>query len=310
MLGRMKICRNRPRPVFVALVLGLLSAPVGGCGVALAEGPGAVERPYPGLTYRHEVRKDPRPQRLYWATVDLADPKVSLRVAPGGADPDGSGKWQTTLMRPTAIARREAFELTVNGDFFDIQKAPAPANPQPAPTAENPNATPAYTPDTWAVVMGPAATDGRAWNWRLDAQPCLVVKKSGAVSIEMLARPRPDDAQVISGNTMLVQDGKPVPNPNTARHPRTVVGLDAAGKRLTILVVDGRRPTVADGMTYAELAAELIAAGCDRGFNLDGGGSTVMVIRSGDRYEIKNSPSGFFERPVANVLGVDVKDAK
>ena len=65
----------------------------------------AIERPYPGVTYRAEVRKDPA-QRLYWATIDLTDPKVSLHVSPAGPDPDGPGKWQTTLMTPSSIARR------------------------------------------------------------------------------------------------------------------------------------------------------------------------------------------------------------
>lgn len=298
--------RSQPPFVVFAAALACATACLCPCVVARADGPPAtapaVERPYPGVTYRQEVRKDPA-QRLFWATVDLSEPKVSLHVSAGGPDPDGPGKWQTTLMTPTSIAKREGFELTVNGDFFDFKR-------EPGEPKEAPGVLPTYKAGAWAVVIGPAATDGRAWNWRLEPAPCLVVKKSGAASIEPLARPRPDDAHVIAGNAMIVQDGKPVPNTNAARHPRTVVGLDAAAKRLTILVVDGRRPGLAEGMNYAELSREMIAAGCDRALNFDGGGSSVMVLRAGDRFEIKNSPSSFFERPVANVLGVDVKDAK
>ena len=33
------------------------------------------------------------------------------------------------------------------------------------------------------------------------------------------------------------------------RHPRTVAGLDAQGTKLTLLVVDGRKPGVAIGMS-------------------------------------------------------------
>jgi exopolysaccharide biosynthesis protein len=63
-------------------------------------------------------------------------------------------------------------------------------------------------------------------------------------------------------------------------------------------------------MNYADLAKEMLAAGCDRALNLDGGGSSVMVLREGDKFVIKNQPSNEKERPVANVLGVDVKEAK
>lgn len=264
----------------------------------------AAEHPYPGIAYRHEVRKEPA-QRLFWATIDLTDPRVSPHVAPAGPDPDGDGKWQTTLTPPTAVARREGFELTVNGDFFAIRKADGgsfeqkPGDPPPA-----------YRAATWATVLGPAATDGRPWAQAAKPRPCLVVKKSGKVTMETLTKAGDDDAQVIAGNVMLVEGGKAVPRENPARHPRTVVGLDAAGTHLTILVLDGRRPGVAEGMSYAELSRELIAAGCDRALNLDGGGSSVMVIRTGDRFDIKNHPSNESERPVANVLGIDVKDAK
>ena len=35
-----------------------------------------------------------------------------------------------------------------------------------------------------------------------------------------------------------------------------------------------------------------------------------MVVREGEKFSIKNKPSENRERPVANVLGIDVKDAK
>jgi hypothetical protein len=35
-----------------------------------------------------------------------------------------------------------------------------------------------------------------------------------------------------------------------------------------------------------------------------------MVVRDGEKFIVKNQPSNEKERPVASVLGVDVKDAK
>ena len=63
------------------------------------------------------------------------------------------------------------------------------------------------------------------------------------------------------------------------RHPRTVVGLDKDGSTLTILTVDGRRAGVSIGMTGPELGEEMKRLGCDTAINLDGGGSTELVLR-------------------------------
>jgi exopolysaccharide biosynthesis protein len=248
------------------------------------------------VTVREDVRAGPPAQRLTWAVVDLSDRRVSVQVSRGGADPDGEGPWQTTLMPPTEVARREGFELAVNGDFFSGRKVEgAPAG---------------FHAGQWASVQGPAATNGAAWASSEKARPCLVVKRSGRVTIERLARAGAEDAQVIAGNVMLVEGGKSVAPPDPARHPRTVVGLDEGGGRLTVLVVDGRRKGEAEGMRYAELAGEMLAAGCHTALNLDGGGSSVMVVREGERFVIRNRPSDNRERPVANVLGVDVKESK
>ena len=66
--------------------------------------------PVPGIFIHSETRLNP-PTRLYVALVDLKNPKLHLHVAPGGPDPDGPGKWQTTLMEPTRIAAREHFDF-------------------------------------------------------------------------------------------------------------------------------------------------------------------------------------------------------
>jgi len=75
-----------------------------------------------------------------------------------------------------------------------------------------------------------------------------------------------------------------------------------------ILVVDGRNPGVSEGMTLAELAEEFVRLGCFTAMNLDGGGSTSMVMRdpNADNWKILNRPSDGKERPVANVLGVRI----
>lgn len=74
-------------------------------------------RPYGPVVYQYVEMTDP-PQRIYAIAIELANPDVKVRVSRGGADPDGQGKWTTTLQRPSSIAEREGFEVTINGDFF------------------------------------------------------------------------------------------------------------------------------------------------------------------------------------------------
>jgi exopolysaccharide biosynthesis protein len=262
--------------------------------LARADFPG--EKPYPGLIYHSETRKDPA-MRLFWVEIDLADPHVSLRVSPGGPDPDGEGRFQTTLMPTSAIAQRERFDLAVNGDFFQAQKQ------------EGGFAIPgSYRANQWALVEGAAVTDGKAWSKSLKPRPALVVRQGGKVGIEQVGVPEADLQQVISGAPMLVVKGKAVKNESPAKHPRTALGVDEKGSRLVILVVDGRNPGVSEGMTLAELAGEFVRMGCYTALNLDGGGSTSMVMRepNAESWKILNRPSDGKERPVANVLGVRI----
>ncbi|MCI0515297.1 phosphodiester glycosidase family protein [candidate division KSB1 bacterium] len=83
-----------------------------------------------------------------------------------------------------------------------------------------------------------------------------------------------------------------------ARHPRTAVGFSADSSTLFLVTVDGRQSTSA-GMTLDELADFMIERGIHFGINLDGGGSTTMVVRG----KITNAPSDpGGERSVANSL--------
>jgi len=84
-----------------------------------------------------------------------------------------------------------------------------------------------------------------------------------------------------------------------AVHPRTAVGFSADSSRLYMVTVDGRNPDTYVGMTLPELADFLVSIGVAYGLNLDGGGSTTMVIRG----EVKNHPSDATgERAVGNAL--------
>jgi exopolysaccharide biosynthesis protein len=257
----------------------------------------------PGIVCLSEIQTNP-PQRLFIARVDLTDPHLHLHVAPGGPDPDGPGEWETTLMKPTEIADREHFSLVVNGDFFLAK------NIEDAEGAKS-----GYRAGQWARPEGPAMTGGQTWSTSAKARPCLVLHKDGAITIESLTSPRGDDLEVIGGGPILLHNGAVVFVPSKPHkkfdgpNPRTAVGLDASGTRLTLLVVDGRKPGMANGMTLDELATEMQRLGCKEAINLDGGGSSVMAVRdtATGAMKILNQPTDGRERAVADVLGVVVK---
>lgn len=82
-----------------------------------------------------------------------------------------------------------------------------------------------------------------------------------------------------------------------SRNPRTAVGIKEDGTVVTY-VVDGRRTSYSNGLTYKELAQELIDMGCVSAVNLDGGGSAVMSVRMPGYASAKpvSSPSDGSER--------------
>ncbi|MDZ7374925.1 MAG: phosphodiester glycosidase family protein [candidate division KSB1 bacterium] len=83
------------------------------------------------------------------------------------------------------------------------------------------------------------------------------------------------------------------------RHPRTAVGVSQDGYRVFLVVVDGRQEGYSVGMTLGELAELTIRLGCYDALNLDGGGSSTMLVDG----KVVNRPSDpVGERPVANAL--------
>ncbi|MEL7240094.1 MAG: phosphodiester glycosidase family protein, partial [Planctomycetota bacterium] len=94
-----------------------------------------------------------------------------------------------------------------------------------------------------------------------------------------------------------------------SREPRTAVGVDATGRWLYLVVIDGRQPGWSGGMTLPQLADYMIALGCSDAVNLDGGGSSSFHAQSSDGEIFRNRPSDGVARPVFNHLAVFVKSA-
>jgi hypothetical protein len=87
-------------------------------------------------------------------------------------------------------------------------------------------------------------------------------------------------------------------NGENDRHPRTAMGYTNNNK-LIILLIQGRYPGEAEGVTLHEEAEILLSLGCVEALNLDGGGSSSMLVNGFKT--IKPSDKGN-ERPVPGVF--------
>lgn len=116
-----------------------------------------------------------------------------------------------------------------------------------------------------------------------------------------------DVEQAVGGGPWLVRDGKPAVDGDAenldekdfvaARHPRTAAGVTASGE-LLLVTVDGRNPGVSRGVSLPEMASILIRYGAVQAINLDGGGSSTMVVNGA----YINRPSDGEPRAVASSL--------
>lgn len=148
---------------------------------------------------------------------------------------------------------------------------------------------------------------------RLDDVPPQL-RPGDQVSVETKLLPLLPDADdnwgkarhILSGGPLLLWNGKRLEEPEKesismvfflARHPRTAVGAREDGT-LLLVTVDGRRPGESVGMSLPELTDLMLELGCVSAINLDGGGSTTMVVDG----KVVNSPSGGEARRNADAI--------
>lgn len=159
---------------------------------------------------------------------------------------------------------------------------------------------------------GLTVSEGQPWPALLKApatarDPLLACDSRCGIRFDAPAAPEPGWQLAVSGTPWLVRDGRARTAEDDATcaslcaqpHPRTALGLDASGRQLLVLLAAGRRGDV-KGLTLAQTAQLLRELGAVQAFNLDGGGSSTLLIRGESRL-----PRPFNEpalRRVANAL--------
>lgn len=118
----------------------------------------------------------------------------------------------------------------------------------------------------------------------------------------------------IGGGPVLLQNGKVDVYNNQElmfagkaiedKHPRTAMGYTADG-RLIILVIQGRFPGIAEGATLVQEANIFKDLGCIEALNLDGGGSSCMLINGKETIKPSDNDG---QRPTPAMFIIKAKD--
>lgn len=112
----------------------------------------------------------------------------------------------------------------------------------------------------------------------------------------------------VAGGPVLIQEGQmKISNNQEQRfagkqvddlHPRTAMGYTADGQ-IIIMVVEGRNPGIAEGASLPQLAQLMLSAGCIEALNLDGGGSSTMLVNGKETIKPSDKTG---QRPVPAVF--------
>lgn len=134
-----------------------------------------------------------------------------------------------------------------------------------------------------------------------------VLKKRDCLEINWKSDPDWSDVEeAVSGGPYLLMDGQVFIDEykqnirfksKDTYAPRTAIGMDK-NKKLYLVVVDGRRPGYSVGLTLEQLARLLQRFGVVDAINLDGGGSSTLVIDG----KIVNKISEDEERKISSAL--------
>jgi Phosphodiester glycosidase len=263
------------------------------------------------LPYKFERIAQAGPLAGVVVMVDLTDPRVRVKVAlADDRDPDGDGPAVGRLDAPSNVARKQDFDLTLNASFFGA----------PIPKTFNGKQLRYFIgngahPVGWHFSSGKLISKPGSDRMRAT----MIIHESGRISIKDDVKVLPADTKfAVSGNAQVLTDGKVTPPLiDIARNPRSAVGVSADGKTLVLMAIDGRQEGHSRGVTLGELGTILQTYGASNAINLDGGGSTSMVLKDAATgvFTTVNRPSDAaahkhpftIERPVVDVIGVSVE---
>lgn len=247
----------------------------------------------PGALYCwSESLSDPRPLKIHFIMVDLTSKALEVAAIPGD-DPDGDGPAESQLTSPLILFRKFNAVAAVNANAFDSVN-------------EDRSNVPSWYEGRPVDIHGLVVSRGKMISPVEPERTSFWLDKDQKPHLGDPPKGTPVSEAVSDWFLPLVIDSKIIPDSTDPElHPRTALGFDDSGRWLILAVVDGRQPGYSEGVTLYELAKIMKIRGCTQSINLDGGGSSVMLIREqGNGVRTFNRPSEGSTRPVPVMLGI------
>lgn len=250
---------------------------------APGEEPSAVLAPawtprYPGVELTRLQVWEPRRAVLHVARVDLHTPCLQWLATPPAAAgaaplaPPGRHAPETIGVKTSTFLHEHGLQLAINAAPF-------------GPVVEQEGLL--------LDVAGFQVSQGRPVSGPTKQYPALLMMKDGRVRIQAPPFPEEGVLNAVGGFDIVLRGGQDVAPKAVVPsvHPRTAVGVSADGRWMWLMVVDGRQFEYSLGATLHDLAAWLKALGASEGINLDGGGTSALVVRGGQgQAEVVNRP--------------------
>lgn len=225
--------------------------------------------------------------------VDLTDPDVSLFTTPHCPNCH-----LDTLSENTSLFLTEnSLQVAVNGAFYGNSSG---ATDTPIGTADN---VLGLTISQGASVSAADPSYAATLMFRADKTVLYYPTNYPTASTNGIFT-------AFSGNRALLYRGANLraATPNDL-DPRTAVGVSADRRYLFLLTIDGRQPGWSDGADFHDTGEWLKRFGAADGINVDGGGSTTMVMSDCVGNAVRVNQSSFVEsygreRHIGHNIGV------
>lgn len=245
-----------------------------------------ITEPFIGVRLIHRMTTSPRLIDAHILEIDPQAPGIGFLTTPS----NGTAPGETTAQTTRSFVTQHQLQLGVNGSFY------------------------AYASGVNTSILGLSASNGDVYSdFQSGHLTALNVSaNNSAAIIDSLTEsgsahtPLTTLYNAIGGNERIIANGVLTAGDGSL-HPRTGAGVTADGK-LLLITVDGRNSGHSQGVTTVELAEILLGFGAVNAINLDGGGSTTMVIADATP-RVVNVPVGTSdvpgsERSTGNNFGV------
>lgn len=281
--------KNIPLLIIAALIFAFLVCRFGMGLLSPAQPEDTQEHLFEGIEYIRRVESEPRPLVIHIVKINLRTVGLFTAVTkPNNPSATLPLKAQIT----SEFLKENHLQLAINGDGF------------------SPWLSLGY-PFTGAPIRpnGFTASSGIQYGPATGRYPTLFISENKYANME---NPIGEVYNALSGLDWIIYHGQIKDDLDDSLNPRTTIGIDQYGQNMIIIVVDGRQPGYSEGASLKEIAEIFLEFNVFNAMNLDGGGSSTLVIadQNGDP-KILNSPihQGFpgSERPVGNHFGILTK---